>query len=208
MTWSILSAARRGLRQATLVADVPLVSLDNGDGCSSTCTLEPGYTCDVPGTPCTLIDPYCPSLIEPDNGQLRYGLECLAAAGGYRYWTCSSCTNLLSCASLSLCLSIFLPAHNSPVRSAYNRTVYSLAHYTCNAGYSLFGFAQRACQSTAVGHTRARWVAMRALHLTSVRPSRPGRVPFIPSVRARVRSTARLASFRKCLPPWIILCFG
>jgi fibro-slime domain-containing protein len=30
----------------------------SGDGCSSTCTLEPGYTCDPPGTKCTLVS-YC-----------------------------------------------------------------------------------------------------------------------------------------------------
>src|SRR5206468_920940 len=27
----------------------------NNDGCSSTCTLEKGYTCNVPGQACTLV---------------------------------------------------------------------------------------------------------------------------------------------------------
>ncbi|MDR0965212.1 MAG: DUF4215 domain-containing protein [Myxococcales bacterium] len=68
-------------------------NLDDGDGCSSACAIEPDWTCPMPGEPC-LPPPFCgDGRIEPlievcDDGNLDDGDGCSSACAIEPGWAC------------------------------------------------------------------------------------------------------------------------
>ncbi len=78
-----------------------------GDGCSTTCTIETGYTCDVPGMKCTLVT-YCGDKVltvadgeQCDDGNVLGGDGCSATCIVEANWTCpnpgSPCLSTVKC---------------------------------------------------------------------------------------------------------------